>query len=281
MKKENLSAWIKEMVVNHEGNRLTEEQAGDSGLAGLQLYEEPLVGFASAADCLFEDYKKPEIVGPWYKGPGEWLPGAKTVISIFFPFSAEIRESNRKDAVEPSMEWLFGRIEGQAFLNDAMKAIGEYVSAEEIGVCIPSLDSRFCSNAGGDGIEGYEAVSKGVFASNWSELHTAFACGLGTFGLSKGIITEKGMAGRLGSLIIDLEMEPDVRPYTEVYEYCSKCGACIKRCPGDAISLEEGKKHVPCNKWLVGTKERYAPRYGCGKCQVKVPCENRIPVKRA
>ena len=89
------------------------------------------------------------------------------------------------------------------------------------------------------------------------------------------------MAGRLGSLIIDLEMEPDVRPYTEVYEYCSKCGACIKRCPVDAISLEEGMKHVPCNKWLVGTKERYAPRYGCGKCQVKVPCENRIPVKRA
>ena len=56
MKKENLSAWIKEMVVNHEGNRLTEEQAGDSGLAGLQLYEEPLVGFASAADRLFEDF---------------------------------------------------------------------------------------------------------------------------------------------------------------------------------------------------------------------------------
>lgn len=281
MKKENLRAWIKEMVVIHPGNRLTAEQAGDSDLEGLQLYGEPLVGVASASDSLFEDYKKPGIVGPWYKGPDEWLPGAKTVVSVFFPFSEQIRKSNREDAVEPSVEWLYGRVEGQAFLNAAMNEIGEYIKTEGIRICIPAVDSRFCSNAGGDGIKEYEEVSKGVFASNWSERHTAFACGLGTFGLSKGIITEKGMAGRLGSLIIDMEMEPDERPYTDVYEYCSKCGACIRRCPVDAISLENGKDHVPCNKWLVGTKERYAPRYGCGKCQVKVPCEDRIPVKRA
>ncbi|MBQ6833286.1 MAG: 4Fe-4S binding protein, partial [Lachnospiraceae bacterium] len=87
-------------------------------------------------------------------------------------------------------------------------------------------------------------------------------------------------AGRFASLIIDCEMEPDVRPYTDIYEYCTMCGACVRRCPAEAISLDEGKKHVPCSAWMNQSKVKYAPRYGCGKCQVKVPCEDRIPGKR-
>ncbi len=33
---------------------------------------------------------------------------------------------------------------------------------------------------------------KYLFASSWSERHAAYAAGLGTFGLSDGLITEKG-----------------------------------------------------------------------------------------
>ena len=93
-------------------------------------------------------------------------------------------------------------------------------------------------------------------------------------------ITEKGIAGRLGSLIVSERFEPRKREYTDIYEYCTRCGACIRRCPAGAISLENGKEHLPCDQFLEETKKKYAPRYGCGKCQTKVPCESRIPGKR-
>lgn len=57
------------------------------------------------------------------------------------------------------------------------------------------------------------------------------------------------------------------------------CGACIRRCPAEAITMEKGKDHTVCEPWLTRTAQLYAPRYGCGKCQTKVPCESQIPVK--
>ena len=54
------------------------------------------------------------------------------------------------------------------------------------------------------------------------------------------------------------------------------CGACM-RCPGGAITLEEGKSHTACSAYVNKMREKYAPRFGCGKCQVKVPCERGIP----
>ena len=115
------------------------------------------------------------------------------------------------------------------------------------------------------------------YIPSWSERHAAFACGLGTFGLSKGLITEKGVCGRFGSIITDLELPPDERNYKEVYEYCNMCGVCITHCPVNAISLDKGKNSSLCSKFLDEVREKHAPRYGCGKCQVSVPCESGIP----
>lgn len=123
----------------------------------------------------------------------------------------------------------------------------------------------------------YACVNEYTFGSNWSERHAAYVCGLGTFGLSKGLITEKGMAGRFASIIIDTEMIPDKRAYAGIYDYCTMCGACVRRCPAGAISKENGKNHNICNEWLQKMGKKYAPRYGCGLCQTKVPCESRIP----
>jgi epoxyqueuosine reductase QueG len=114
------------------------------------------------------------------------------------------------------------------------------------------------------------------YTSNWSERHAAYAAGLGTFGLSRGIITEKGISGRLGSVITSAEFPATPRPYKGLYDYCIKCGTCIKHCPVGAIS-DEGKRHPPCSAFLDKTKEKYKPRYGCGKCQTAVPCERGIP----
>ncbi len=50
------------------------------------------------------------------------------------------------------------------------------------------------------------------------------------------------MAGRFGSIVTDLYLKPENREYENIYEYCSRCGTCVKQCPVNAISMENGGK---------------------------------------
>jgi epoxyqueuosine reductase QueG len=186
------------------------------------------------------------------------------------PFTEEVIESNRKDKHWPSNGWLHARIEGQKAVNKLSLLLNLKLNENGFESIVPPLDKRFWSSKE-DPIH--------PFTSNWSERHVAFVCGLGTFGLSRGIITRRGMAGRLGSIVTKLELEPDEKTYKDIYEYCTMCGACARKCPVNAISLENGKDHKPCSDFLDMTEEKYKPRYGCGKCQVSVPCERKIPKK--
>jgi len=122
-----------------------------------------------------------------------------------------------------------------------------------------------------------DKTEQGFYTSNWSERHTAYAAGLGTFGLSKGLITRKGVAGRFLSVITAAVFQPDARPYTGIYDYCNNCGVCSANCPASAISKEKGKNHYLCSEFLESTRAKHAPRFACGKCQVKVPCEEKAP----
>ena len=112
---------------------------------------------------------------------------------------------------------------------------------------MPSLDKRFWAktrlNNSAQSLDDHNESTLS-YTSNWSERHVAFVCGLGTFGLSKGLITKKGIAGRFGSIITELTLSPDQREYHCIYEYCSMCGACVKNCPVNAISLDKGKNHA-------------------------------------
>jgi epoxyqueuosine reductase QueG len=91
----------------------------------------------------------------------------------------------------------------------------------------------------------------------------------------KYLITQKGSAGRIGSVITDLEFEITQRKYKDIYEYCTNCGVCIKRCPAKAINKIEKNNEI-CSNFLDEIKTRFEPHYGCGKCQTKTPCENQI-----
>ncbi len=280
MDKETVREMISELYARVPGNVLSEKDDIKEEYIGTAMYDAPLTGFGSAADPLYERFKDPSVIGPWHMSPCEWLPEAKSIISLFFPMSDEVLKSNREAEVCASDLWAYARIEGQDYLGSFAKALCEAFEEQGIKACAPSVDPRFAKVIGGQGISGYEGINSKTFGSRWSERHTAFVCGLGTFGLSKGIITKRGMAGRFISVIVSAPMEADERPYHDIYEYCIKCGACTRRCPMHAIDLEKGKDHVRCAEWLSIAGMMLSPRYGCGLCQTRVPCERRIPKKQ-
>ncbi|MDP3058821.1 MAG: epoxyqueuosine reductase, partial [bacterium] len=136
----------------------------------------------------------------------------------------------------------------------------------------------------------YATSEKYGAASNWSERHTAFVSGLGTFGLSDGLITPVGKAVRFGSAIIKAVIDPTVRPYSSPHEYClfyneASCMDCVLRCPIGAIG-EDGHDKARCAGYIneiVIPHIKTAYNLGsscCGLCQTKVPCSDGIPAMR-
>ena len=267
---------VSEHIISSPDNFLKKEEALKPGLEGMRIFDEPLFGYAAADDPFFAEAKKPEIIGVHFMAPDEWFSGAKTVISVFLPFSTQVREANRLDMTWPAYEWLHGRIEGQAFQVKICRFVGDLLEKEGFAALSPMIDSRLSSKSSLTS----DKTEQGFYTTNWSERHAAFAAGLGTFGLSKGLITRKGVAGRYLSVITSAFFEPTERPYKGVYDYCILCGACAANCPVGAISKENGKLHHPCSTFLDTVKAKHAPYYGCGKCQVKVPCEDKAPGAR-
>jgi epoxyqueuosine reductase QueG len=280
MTKETLAALAEAFMEDEGRNQIPSDIAIDPAVAGMRLYDAPILGFAAADDPFFYELKKPEAVGPHFLAPREWMQEAETVIALFFPLSPQVRKSNRADMSWPSPGWIHARGEGMDMIDRVNERLRQALEDEGYRTLSPVRLERFCAR---------EEERERVYTSNWSERHVAYICGLGTFGLSKGLITRKGVAGRFTSIVTSLHLAPHVRPYTGVYDYCSLCGACVRNCPVGAISMEEGKDHVLCSRFVNTTMERYHPpgtparrnkRYGCGKCQVKVPCEARIPPRK-
>ncbi len=260
--KETIAEFLNELVRTDPRNALPE---GDN----IRIWDEPVVGIAAAADPLFETLKHPDVVGPIHEFAQYWLPGARSVISFFLPFSKEVKKTYDRTSPLPSLEWVSGRLNGEVFVNVARRALVRYLEMQGGRAAAPNLDLR------------YKAVN---LVPMWSERHVAYIAGVGSFGLHAGLLTEKGAAGRIGSVVTDLELVPTERPYADVFEYCpwlsdGSCGACIKRCPVGAIS-ESGKDHRIC---MTNGDHNIRPAYAawgyhsCGHCQVNLPCTDRIP----
>jgi len=255
---------------------------------GEPAWDDALVGFASGADQIWQQYK--EYVGafhwtPWevfsQHCPGEPAgPEELTVISWVLPQRELVRKANRKAQKYPAEEWARIRVYGEKF-NAALR---RHVAESLINAGHPAVAPMLVSNWT---IVNSERFS---YASSWSERHAAYAAGLGTFGLCDGLITARGKAMRVGSVVVKASIEPTPRPYADHRAYClffvnGTCGKCIDRCPVRAIT-EAGHDKEKCRQHLARSRE-YVKKtykfegYGCGLCQVGVPCEAGIPVKAA
>jgi epoxyqueuosine reductase QueG len=281
----NTANWITETIRDFIRNspENTLQNSDDD-----RAFEEPLVGFSSGDDPLWEAYR--EHVGPFHLTPWELFavtyrdfglrPEELSVISWVLPHIQVTKKDNRKEAFYPSERWARGRIYGEEVNVKLRKHVVAFIEARGHQVIAPSLTPQFSMRVSPE--YGY--------ASTWSERHAAYASGLGTFGLCDGLITPVGKAMRTGSVIARLQIPPTPRPYTDHREYClffshGTCGKCISRCPAGAIT-RAGKDKSLCRGHLFpGTRDYVIAQYdfdgyGCGLCQTGVPCESKIPVKQ-
>ena len=258
-----------------------------------KMFDKPVVKFASGADGLYKKFKTPEICTEQHWLPIEaftkFFPEEEgcfaeelTVVSWVLPQTSQTKESMFKEMTGtkyPSERWARVRFFGEPVNELLRRHVTDKLKEEGIKACAPVLHPEWCRL--------YENITR-VISSKWSERHAAYTAGHGTFGLCDALITEAGKAHRVGSVIMKLKLPPNPRPYQGAYDYClhfSKgiCGACADNCMYDAVSRETGHDKQKCSDFMHGKTKAYVKEkfgfdgYGCGFCQVGVPCADGIP----
>ena len=303
MTRDDLLKLATDFVSQSFFNRIGPQTPDAEGYFGLHVFDDPIMGVTTADDPYWAELLKPEAVGPQMLLPNQWLESARSVVCFFLPISKQIKAYGKESFTEIKKEWLFARTDAHWVLMSMCEYVADQLKNAGYSYIIPQNDPRYTVRssaihepnemfisahalAENDVYKGFKVADNDkvsssrfpLFNSNWSERHAGYTCGLGTFGLGANIITRVGTGGRLVSFVTDWEPEYyDTRPYTEIYEYCIRCGACIRRCPSGSISLEGGKDKSRCHSYWEKIGYKYAPRYHCGTCVVDVPCEDGIP----
>ncbi len=255
--------------------------------ADVALFDPPAVAVAAADDPWFVRFK--QTIGDFHWTPAEALtlaaPGAtaRSVISWSMPVAEAARIANRTQTDVPARPWAYVRTYGVEVFKRMATGLIERLDEMGFAAAAPGF-------LPGNKVQRRDGVG---LASCWSERHVAFVAGLGTFGISGGLITSRGVAQRLCSVVTDAQITPTPRPYgDDPFAWClgtarDECGACVKRCPAGSI----GQRHADrdkdaCRQHSYGTvKQRgldlygWDGAYGCGLCQTATPCEHRNPTQ--
>lgn len=254
---------------------------------GEKAWALPHVSIARGDDPLFRLCK--EMIGHFHWTPEEAYATAfpatpasadeLRVICYVLPQTEETRADQRQETTMPAERWARSRFHGEEFNRDLRLHLAETLTLAGHPSVAPERLPGFS----------YQLSERFGLASNWSERHAAFIAGLGTFGLSDGLITRWGKAVRLGSVVSRIDLPMTKRVYGEDHQaWClwyarGTCGACVKRCPVGVITASEGHDKQACFNYIRETTAPYATqKYGtgatsCGLCQVKIPCEYQVP----
>jgi len=242
------------MELKNKIENIIKETASNPGTE--TRYREPLVGYASADDQIFDEMK--EIIGPHHLHPKEVFPGAKTVVSFFLPFEKELVKLNWRSP-DPIKEWILAKSETDRLIGEINEKLKAALAEEGIEAVVPGIV--------------FDYKSKG-FDVAWSHKSAAYAAGLGTFGVHQMLITKAGCAGRFGTLLISAEIPPTPRPNEEFcrYKKGEKCLVCVDRCPAGALSVR-GLDKEKCYRQLLENARAFPElnQFACGKCATG-PC---------
>ena len=253
---------------------------------GEPAWAEPQVAYASGDDPLFDNLKAD--IGSFYWTPIEAFRRAHpeimaeatdlSVIVYVLPQTEVTRLEQRQATEVPAERWARSRFHGEEFNRALRLHLAEQLTLAGFPAVAPERLPDFA----------YQQSETFGIASNWSERHTAWIAGLGTFGLSDGLITRVGKAVRIGSVVVKMPLEPTPREYEGHNDWClwyarGTCGACMRRCPVDAIT-EQGHDKPSCFTYIRNVTAPYVEKYygtkdtPCGLCQVKIPCEAKSPL---
>jgi epoxyqueuosine reductase len=250
------------------------------------MWDAPFFGISTGDDPYYTFLK--EHIGAFHwspleayrlKYPGEGDASQLRVISICFPQTMESKKSQALETVCPSREWIVTRGEWEPLIREFSEKLTQ--TLENKGVRSASIELL-------PGLMVHKDGNLGLSAT-WSHRHAAYISGLGTFGLSDGLITKKGKAVRFTSLVVESPLPVEVRPYENHQEWClyykdGSCGVCMNRCPIQAIT-EQGHDKNACADYEDVFSVKYWPKdidrgnyiLGCGLCQAGIPCQNFRP----
>jgi len=280
---------IRAEIIDEARRFIREDPANRLDLDGLPLYDEPLVGFVAGNDPLFRELKV--VIGDFHLTPYEAMQKAASlrgvdarreesigVIAFVLPMHEETVRENARMSDRPSRRWVMGKHYGEKLRERLASHLIYFLGQKGWFAISPDSEAGF-----------YKVTidPRVGLASNWSQRHVAYAAGLGTFGLSDGLITDSGVAEAVGSVVVDIPFRSGERP-DDIHAAClsyqkGTCKACMKRCPAGAIS-DGGHDKGRCAGFAFSqtplNKERYGiETYACGLCLTGVPCARTNPVK--
>jgi epoxyqueuosine reductase len=209
--------------------------------------------------------------------PAEEMTG---VVSYVLPMHPLTVKANAEMTDRPSRRWVHGRLHGESFRDRLSAHIISFLDRKGLIAISPENETSFY----------VKKIDPRIgYTSNWSQRHVAYAAGLGSFGLSDGLITEAGIAEAVGSVVVNARFTSPERS-SDVHANClffqkRTCKACAGRCPVGAIT-ESGHDKNKCAGFAFSqtplNKERYGIEiYSCGLCLTGVPCSTRNPVRRS
>lgn len=256
-----------------------------SRFPGVRIYDAPLVGYVAAQDPIFEQFKT--VIGSFHWTPaeafalsgGQAAPEELTVVSIILPFTAEIVDSNAAQESEPSPQWTLARLEGEEYRDAVLAELVAELESRGVEAVAPDLRKEFA----------WRDDEHVGFTTQWSQRHVAYAAGLGSFGLCRGLITPRGKAMRCGSVVLRARVGPQPVQRPGLHDACpafgdGSCRACERRCPAGAVG-EGPQFKMACAAFQREMHARLTEKYGfktigCGLCQTGVPCARTDKVGR-
>lgn len=226
-------------------------------------YRRPLVGYADAHDPRFKELKS---LVPIHCMPDEVLPGAKTVVSMFYPFDEDLMRVCRQHEMVPD-EWALAYRDTNELMRRVCTALVEKLEA--LGIK-SAWDSPL-----------FGPMPAGTLQFYWSHKSIAHIAGLGEFGKHTLLITPMGCAGRIMSLVIDVGLTPSESLGKKLRLPCNEgCTVCMEMCPAHAIT-EEGFDRFACYKHIDKLYATFRMKFGrlihvCSRCSVWT-CSTSVP----